>query len=299
MKVTREVRIGSFVELLDESDIAVVSCEVARELEKCLLKVQTSSLIVRLDMAPWEGEGTPPIYEVETAPGGIMFWGLFSSFPREAISSLADVGVCLDPNWEKAYRLLGSLTGWEIFFSWEEVSPGNRVYFSGGPSEVPRKLLGERKLLLVTDPFSPKTEVLKITGGERIAPGGILALKDLNRKFPDGFVLKPVWGYGSKDVYIYPRGRYGRMRGRGGTGRKKICELLSTPKKEEWLVQPFFPPKMVETGIAQRAFLIWRIYAIRRNREEPFRLLGGLWNLRPHLKVHGASNTITGPVVIE
>lgn len=303
----KRITVGPFVLRLDKDEVVVVSDRARKTLEEALSRVETPSRIVRLDMAPWEGEGTPSVYEADTYPDGLWAWALFRELPQEVIS-LADVALCLDiPSWEalrEAYVLLAEQTGWRLVHSWKDILPENRVYFTGERHEVDRAL----RWTLVTDPFCSKDEIIKITGGltaELDRPPGI-NLSDLTKKFPTGIVLKPCWGWGSKDVYPFPMGPgCGWMRGHAGVKRDFLSGVLKNGSEElvakwgnEWLVQPFFPPEPVRAE-GRLQFRIWRIFAIRQNLDEPFRLIGGLWNQRPSLKVHGASNTLSGLIVFE
>jgi len=295
---TRSVAVGRFVQNLDEKDVVVVSSLARKKLEDCLSKINTTTLIARLDMAPWEGEGIPPIYEVEVSPDGLMFWGLFGAFPKNKISPLADIALCIDLPWKEAYQLLSELLGWQVVYDWDEISQGSRVYVSADPNDVPgeaRSRLERGEFSLVTDPFCPKTEAIKITDGLILRPGdGIASFGELAKRFPNGFVLKPVWGYGSRDIHMHPIGpSYGYLRSHGGCSRDTIKELLCRPRQEDWMLQPFFAPEIIRS-FGTTEFRIWRIFAVRQSQSESFKLLGGLWNQRASLKVHGASNTTSG-----
>jgi len=163
-------------------------------------------------------------------------------------------------------------------------------------------------LVLITDSFCPKHRLANITGGRVVEldkPPGIKT-GDLTKEFPNGFVLKPVWGWGSKDVYFLPMGQqYGWLRKHALVDRKFLSQTLKNGSDElvarwgkEWLIQPFFAPEQIcDLGVTE--FRIWRIFAVRPSLSEPFQLLGGLWNQRRSLRVHGASNTTNGLIVME
>lgn len=282
-------RIGPFLLNLDFQHVVEISRFVCQQIENFVGKVPTSSLIVRLDMSPWDGQGDPPVFEVETAAGGLMFWGLFPTFAKETVASLADAAICLWQDWQEPYKLLTSLTGWKLYNGWESVSTKARIYIS--PTGV-QDVSSERRNQLITDPFCmAKKEGVLVEPG--VTPTNI---GEMRREYPSGFVLKPVSGWGSRDVFIYTN--LPLFRKWVKTSGKDLTSILRGARGDGWVIQPFFPPEIVNFSF-RKLFRIWRIYAVRKSTTEPFRVIGGTWNARPELKVHGASNNLVGAVTVE
>lgn len=283
MNVTRVLKVGRFTVQLNEDEVLKVSGAAKRRLEHLLNAFPTKSLIVRLDMSPWDGKGTPPIYEVETAPGGLMF--NFQTFPWHKLRSLAESAVCLDLAWFPAYEVLAEMTGWRLCRSW---NGSGKLYFSGEKEVVPSTV----RPRVITDPWCSKASIIPITGGEVIDAATSSNFGELIQRYPQGFVVKPIWGWGSRDIYMYPTAKPFSNWARP---KKEIKAVIARARglRDTWMIQPFFPP---ERKFIWTEFRIWRVYAIRSTIRSKFELLGGTWNLRPTLKVHGASNTVVGEV---
>jgi len=281
MRTTKTIYVGKFQVRLDELDVIGVPPVVRAKLEEIANNYPTRSAIVRFDMAPWQGKGVPPIYEIETAPGGLMF--NFPRFPWERLMRLADTAICLVRSWAPAYEVLAEKTGWELCFTWPDTV--GRIYFSGQSEDVPE---GAN---VVTDPQCSKVHIIPVTGGELIGPDTPTDFGVLRGKYPNGFVVKPVWGWGSRDIYMYPTQLPFSNYARPKMEVKRVIQRARTGEGEEWLIQPFFPPELFSGD-----FTIWRIYAMRDTDGGGFKLLGGTWNCRPHLKVHGASDNVIGEI---
>ncbi len=284
-----ELSLGKFTVKVDPyREMRIPSRAVVRLEDEILRLVEnkTSSLLVRLDMAPWSGEGMPPIYEVETAPGGLMIWGFVNGWLPKSLVNLVDVAVCTSMDWLAAYKLLSKLTGWPIYTGFDHVPKGKRVYYSG-------TLANLKNVTLVTDPFTNKEFIVEVTGGLVLDESEMFSFEKAEELFPTGFVVKPADGWGARDVIIWPPKEFRGLP--GASTRKKVEEALKAPRRR--IIQPFFHPgRMEEMG--GRMFYIWRIYALRHSTTRPFKLLGGLWNSRPNLKVHGSSDAIFGLLLL-
>jgi hypothetical protein len=289
MRITRTANIGKFLLNYNDSDVVVIPQNVVGKLESILDDYPTSSLIVRLDMAPWDGEGVPPIYEFEVSPGGLMF--SFESFPWEKVSRLADSAVCLHGVWMPAYERLAELMDWKLSTDW---NTAGRIYFSGNATELPNDIGITSRI--ITDPWSDKSKVIAINGGELVDENTETDLGKLRSKYPDGFVLKPVDGWGARDIHMY-----GAVYSfaKWEAGKKQIKALLLAAKKSPgtWMLQPFFAPEVLSSIFGE--FRIWRVYAVRDTIASSFKLIGGTWNSRGTTKIHGASNTVVGEVRVE
>lgn len=269
-------------------EVEVMPHNVLGQLEEVLgaLCVSTTASLVRLDMSPLGG-----IYEVELAPGGLAFWAHFKGgLPAELIQ-LADFVVLPFRwrfQWEKAYRYLCEVTGWQLLFSFEELPPEGKVYASCLKDEVPESFPKDR---LITDPWMGKI----VPKGRLLTPND--NLKKLLEEFPNGFVLKPSEGWGAKDILIYlPPSKYPKDIRKMGHTQNQVCQVIERVQdgrtRRTWWVQPFWMPELWNGY-----WRIWRIYAVRL--EAKWKVLGGLWNARPSLLVHGASDAVIGLVEVE
>jgi hypothetical protein len=103
------------------------------------------------------------------------------------------------------------------------------------------------------------------------------------------FVLKPAQGCGSRGVTLYHPDR----RGAGFDKRQRVARAVLAGQAR--YVQPFYEPEASPDGdglkMIRRVLYAWDPSA---RRYEP---LGGSWNARPNVKIHGASDTVTGPVL--
>ena len=109
--------------------------------------------------------------------------------------------------------------------------------------------------------------------------------------FPQGFVVKPVGNWGASEVFAYcpePPWKY------GGVTASKIARVISRVvaegRTDEYLVQAFRRPEHAGT----RRFRIWRLYAVWTGRR--YQVIGGFWAQRNSLRVHGARDTVLGPL---
>ncbi len=294
---------------------------VIRKLSRVLRRVNklTSSLLVRVDMAPWYFDTkVPPIYEVETAPGGIWMFALFQQehvLFRLASSLSVSYGVCSDPNWKEAYDLLAPY--FRIVDSPFDCGEKGRIYWSALPDEVrclPESWKSFVLSRLITDPLASKKELLKTLGlilsedEVQHLVGLLSSLSSMKMKtdeicsflksyYPNlnGVVAKPNDGWGSKGIIIFP---FDSQLRKQVSGCSTITKLTNTLSNFEQVVQPFFKPRE-EVVDGKTYYKIWRLFFFRKNREEEWRYLGGIWNSRANLIVHGASDSLFGPVVIK
>ena len=104
------------------------------------------------------------------------------------------------------------------------------------------------------------------------------------------FVLKPLQGSKLKDLEIWdPEWRP------GSSVRAKIIEAMS--KNSGMFLQHLHPP--MDTGIKQFPWMIFRVFFGYDPGSREWRCLGGNWNARHNLRIHGALDAIFGPAVVE
>ncbi|MFZ2886348.1 MAG: hypothetical protein WA021_00840 [Minisyncoccia bacterium] len=108
----------------------------------------------------------------------------------------------------------------------------------------------------------------------------------------NAFVLKPIEGHGSTDIMIWKPG--------DRTGRATRTQIVNTlERNQEMLLQPYHPP--MQTMINGAAYnMIYRPYFIYSG-ERGWIPAHGLWTARPSpaLRIHGASDAISGPLMMD
>lgn len=116
--------------------------------------------------------------------------------------------------------------------------------------------------------------------------------------FDKGCVIKPLQGSKTRDVFIYVPGPSSK-RPPGGSSRGKIEQAVHLARETGGVYcQPFFPP--MESGISEEfKWMIYRVFYGYNTDTKRWDCLGGSWNARYNLKIHGASDSLSGPVVVE
>lgn len=117
-------------------------------------------------------------------------------------------------------------------------------------------------------------------------------------QFTEPFVVKPLNGSMARGVGIFMPNSYYKKIGKPN-GRRTwtwLQEKLesSFQNGHSFLVQPFYPPEIVD-GICKT----WRLFFVYVPSEGRYRFAGGVWNSRPTLIVHGASDASFGLVLPE
>ncbi|HEY4526179.1 MAG TPA: hypothetical protein VJL32_03750 [Candidatus Paceibacterota bacterium] len=257
---------------------------------------QVPSALVRVDMAPLRGQlgSAHPLYEVEGGPGGLGF--IHALVGNEPFRVMAE---CL-------HGLGVHAIGWEVAPSRvrfeEELFRGVSALEQHG-MEVRRGLNHGLPLLLRSggeDQVPYERCMCNYTqgGGDKLAlrPFGAALSSELEdvpgRCWPDGFVFKPRYGTGASGILIYAaKAPYRRhsdsMKSMDG------CWDRAQNSPERWVLQQFSPPEHLPQ---ERLFRIWRIFAVWNG--EGYRVIGGFWNARNSLRLHGATDTVWGPILV-
>jgi hypothetical protein len=103
-------------------------------------------------------------------------------------------------------------------------------------------------------------------------------------------VLKPLQGSKLRDLEIWdPEHRP------GSSVRAKVEQTLRS--SGAMFCQQLFPP--METGITQFPWMIYRMFFGFDCGMGRWVALGGNWNARANLRIHGASDAVFGPAVVE
>jgi hypothetical protein len=107
------------------------------------------------------------------------------------------------------------------------------------------------------------------------------------------FVLKPFKSWGSKDVMCWiPDDRRGR------STRTQIENTLR--KHDSMILQPYIEPTKINiAGVPHNSIL--RPFFGYNPHTDAWVPMGGLWTARPspNLRIHGTSDAISGPLIIE
>ena len=114
--------------------------------------------------------------------------------------------------------------------------------------------------------------------------------EDLDRlPWEEGFVIKPHQGSKMKGIFLWHPDKLP-----GTSTRKKIKEAILSGQAVYW--QRWIAPESHDF-LPPGYFLIRRIYFGFDPHKKRWDYLGGLWNARPNLRVHGASDAIFGPLI--
>ncbi len=154
------------------------------------------------------------------------------------------------------------------------------------------------------DPLISRCLLLHFHGGGNkgylVDVGGAVLASDLvsNEEpftlFPNGFVMKPLGGWGTKEMYAWcPEQPFKKS----GVSHTKMVDLISEARSRldhgsQTIIQPFEKPDVVGDS-----YRIWRLYLIWDGVR--YKAFGGFWMQRPaSLRIHGSADAVTGPLVV-
>jgi hypothetical protein len=123
--------------------------------------------------------------------------------------------------------------------------------------------------------------------------------------FETGFVLKPTTGSKCRGLCFYaPLRRLAKHEGRMGVDKllKKsnstIAQIEATlALSGKMYCQPYIPP--MESEIPGYELMIYRLMFGYSPIRKIWEYIAGTWNARNNLRIHGASDTLFGPVIVE
>jgi hypothetical protein len=114
-------------------------------------------------------------------------------------------------------------------------------------------------------------------------------------QFPweEGFCLKPLKSSKCRGVEIFHptnKKRKSKNRTRGSSTKTRIQKTLNQYGEMylQSLIEPEDCPFFLGNKIALRVFFGYNI------EKDEYEFIGGVWNSRPNLKIHGASDTVMG-----
>ncbi|HOK35426.1 MAG TPA: hypothetical protein PLL80_02250 [Candidatus Pacearchaeota archaeon] len=246
------------------------------------------SPIVRVDMAPALRAGTVRnyIYEIEVRPGGL---GILLYLMPERIRQ-----------WKKILSMCKGFVSIESSIQDDKLVTDllNIPYYEEVPTETEGpywirsnqrdgKVASLEKISLVPIKLDgDKTYLVKLKMAEK------LDKERFNWFLP--FVVKPLVGSKMKGVEIYLPSALKKELGAGSSTRSRILRTISNG--EPYIIQRFILPKE-EWKNNIKGWTIWRLFFGWEDNKYQF--AGGLWNWRPTLRVHGASDAIMGSIKID
>src|SRR3989344_1090174 len=284
--------------------------ELVKRWESCFPKENTwvqrelgvPSLIVRLD-ATLEGEHLRA-YEVEERPAGIGVSYTTNPAFKERLQDVART-------WPKFDVVISERRNghddqlWTPLKSREEAVKGTElVLVRAEPEEEEFHCLEDRSV------SSLKQKGDKSYGEKLGLWRKVQTPEDLPAPC-EPFVLKPLQGSKTRDVFMYlpnsmAKSQYSipelKMTAPGAYTRSRVeRELIRhTQGSGGMYCQPFYPP--VESGLdgdmgKNYRWMIYRVYYGLNTQTREWNYLGGQWNARNNLKIHGDGDAVIGPVV--
>lgn len=236
------------------------------------------SLLVRLDCIVQDGKLI--VYEVEERPAGI------------GISSM------INPAFGVEFQKLAS--AWEPFRI--EVSPLRQG--TDDSLWLPKMLWdqADAKLVLVRaepeeteyhhlEPLSVSSLLSKgdKSYGEKMGLWQRVNSAD-QLDWKGSYVLKPLQGSKLQEMEIWDS-----LSRPGSSPRARVLATLA--KNGTMFCQRLYPP--MESGLPQFRWMIFRMFFGYDCGSQEWKGLGGNWNARSNLRIHGASDAVFGPAVIE
>lgn len=239
----------------------------------------TPSLIIRLDCVVHAGKLA--VYEVEERPSGI------------------GVSVILNPFFKKRLRqVLSTWPDFRVVISEKRAGTDDQIWMDA--LSWPRSTNSDAELVLIrAEPeeaefhhFESQSISSLIAKGDK-AYGETLGLWHRvvtvdELPWERGFVLKPTQGSKMRDVEIWHPHKWP-----GRTTRSRIETVLS--RRVMFLQEMVYP---MSTGNPKFEWMIYRVYFGYNIWTSLWECLGGTWNARTNLRIHGAPDAVIGPVVL-
>lgn len=264
-------------------------------------KLGVPSLLVRIDMPPMLDARFPGLYEVEANPAGLGAAKLLGVPVHQPVAeALKAIGISRlafrslesrDAQREEHVAAMRGLAehGIEID-EWDGKSqPESLLWLRAGHEDI-EGLSGvlEKCVLLHHHAGGHKKYLLRTSNA--------VMLRDCRAPFADprfqrGFVLKPWGGWGSRGVHVYSSELPWKRSGATVTQMARAIDgIFERGEEGQYLVQPFLPPQPFGEGY----FRNWRVFAVWT--PQGYKVIGGFWNARNSLKLHGAGDTVWGPI---
>ena len=112
-------------------------------------------------------------------------------------------------------------------------------------------------------------------------------------RFPEGFAVKPDGGWGTMVLHTWCPSKPWKDKALSRRRMERdLADIVARGQAAHHMVQRFGPP-----GHSDGNFRIWRLNALWNGQQ--FRPIGGCWAERRSLMIHGASDCVMGPLLVE
>ena len=249
------------------------------------------SPIIRVDMAPVTKSEVikESIYEVEARPGGIGLMLSLAALKRinqckKALSKCRCKGLVNLQSSIYDDVLVAKILGIPYYENFPGKTDG--PYWIRSDQRIGSDEL-EKVSLVPIRLDGDKTYLVRLNMAE------ILVKERLNWSAP--FVAKPLRGSRMEGVEIYFPNSFKKNFGSGISTKSRILRTISGT----YIVQKFIFPKREEID-GVKGWTIWRLFFCWGSSSDcldghgKYQFMGGLWNWRPTLRVHGASDAVFG-----
>ncbi|MDO8524617.1 MAG: hypothetical protein Q7R99_03240 [bacterium] len=245
---------------------------------------EVPSLIVRLDCVVRDGE--LGVYEIEERPAGIGLATLINPEFKEILVSLRKKWPLFDVLASGKRRPNDDYL-WATVISFSEAvvaNSSNPLLIRAEPEEKEFLQFEKRSV----SSFSRKGD--KSYGIHLGLWREVPSEEDLPWDKP--FCLKPTQGSKARDVKIWlPKHSEKEIFSKGASSRSQILRVLN--ERGKMYCQDFIPP--MPWGAMCRILRVFFAFDTEAKKWIP---MGGFWNARPNLLVHGASDSVFGPVML-
>ncbi len=244
------------------------------------LNFNIPSLIVRMDCTINIIEGNLAVYEIEERPAGIGIASLVNPQFKENFERLRK-------EWPPFKVLLSPRRNGGDDYLWGDIalSPTSNglLLVRAEPEEREFWSLVPRAVAPIRNKGA-KGYGVSLGLWSRVSDPELLPWRE-------AFVLKPLQGSKCRGVEIWVPGK---KKIPGSSTRTRILKVLK--EKGEMYLQKFFPPLKIELG-GEEFWGVFRFFfgfSLKKNAYVP---LGGVWMARKNLRLHGASDAVTGPLL--
>ncbi|HCU70319.1 MAG TPA: hypothetical protein DIC35_01020 [Candidatus Moranbacteria bacterium] len=242
------------------------------------------TLICRLDCVV--NEGKLEVFEVEERPAGI---GITSNLNPDFKANLQN----LQENWPRFSSVVsndrkGSDDGlWLEKISLEEaLNSDGLLLIRAEPEQIEFHELQSRSV-------SSLIQKGNKSYGDKLGLWTEVGIEDFDvLPWNQGFCIKPLQNSKCRDVEIWCPWHNSKKTGIGGCStRTRIYRILE--KNGRMYLQNFISP---ENSVVYGHMMILRVFFGYDALREEYVFMGGVWNSRPNLKIHGTPDTVIGPI---